>query len=328
MLSNEAAYHIEQARIRGGIPQTDSRFTTARMLSLLTAEMQGALAPMVHAAKSDHGVVPYSVTAPPGTARYSLPASAFANTLRDVFWIDANQQASPLTQISASNPMVYTLRGQPGSKPLFYTLQGSSVVLYPTPSVAGTLAMPYYARPANLVLVDEAPATEGAVQVAAVGYNATTHTLVVGTVVAPPTPLQPASTAVALDIVRHTPGFETIVRATEADVFAEELTPTSWQYTIVNVLENPGVAPGDYICLAGESPVPQIPVELCPLLHARVAYVAVPSTGDSSQAASALASQVAELTQRATDFLRPRVESASPEVGRGMANNPMIRGIG
>lgn len=327
-LSNEAAYHIEQARIRGGIPQTDSRFTTTRMLSLLTAEMQGALAPMVHAAKSDHGVVPYSVAAPAGTSRYSLPPSAFANTLRDVFWINANQQASPLTQISASNPMTYTMRGQTASMPLFYVLQGSSVVLYPTPSVAGTLAMPYYARPANLVLVDEEPATDGAVRVAGVGYNATTHTLMVSTDVAPPTPLQPSNTAVALDIVRSTPCFETIVRAPEADVFAEELTPTSWQYTISNVLENPGATQGDYICLAGESPVPQIPVELCPLLHARVAYVAVPSTGDSSQAAGALASQVAELTRRAEDFLRPRIESASPEVGRGMGNNPMIRGIG
>lgn len=309
----EAAHHIEQARLRGGIPGTDSRFTTDRMLSLLTAEMQGAIAPMVHAAKSDHGVVPYTLAATAGASRYSLPPSAFANTLRDVFWISADGRASPLHQISAADSRTYTLRNETASRPEYFVLQGSTVMLYPTPSTSGTLAMPYYARPAELVLASSVVRIP---TVTAHTGNAYTFTFV-GT---PPAALQVAS--VVVDVVRGTPGFETVANGVTASV--TQPSPGTWVYQL-SCEET--ISVGDYICPAGQSPVPQIPVELFPLLHARVAYVAVPSTGDNSQAANALASQVEDLTRRAVDLLRPRVESASPTVGRGMGSNPMLRGL-
>jgi len=309
----EAAYHIEQARIRGGIPQTDSRFTDARMLALLTAEMQGAVAAMVHAAKSDHGVVPHKVTATANTQRYTLPPSAFANTLRDVYWLSQDGRAVPLHQISAADPRVYIYNEQTGTNPLFYVLQGSTLALYPTPSVAGTLAMPYYARPSTLV--------DRAAVATCDDVNRTGNDYTVIYNSDPPTGLD---TDCTIDVVRASPGFESVATSVSATV---QLDTPSAGFTTYTFTTEGTVSTGDYICVTGHSPVPQLPVELFPLLHARTAYVAVPSTGDSSQAANALAAQVEDLTRRAADFLRPRVESADPEIGRGMYSNPALRGL-
>jgi len=308
----EAAYHIEQARLRGGIPQTDSRFTDARMLALLTAEMQGAVAALVHAAKAEHGIVPYSVAATAGTQRYTLPPSAFANTLRDVYWLTADGRSTPVQQISAADRRVYTYSGQPGINPLFYVLQGSTLILYPTPSAAGTLAMPYYARPGTLV-----PVADVAQVVLVNGpgsFAVETASIPIPILANPPT----------LDVVRGTPGFETLISNSQYVVTPNSPTGGLTAYDFGGDVV---VSEGDYLCLPGQSPVPQLPVELFPLLHARVAYVAVPSTGDSSQAASALASQVEDLTRRAVDFLRPRVESADIPTGRGLYENPALRGL-
>jgi len=314
----EAAYHVEQARVRGGIPVTDARFGTTRMLALLTAEMQGAIAPLIHAAKSEHGILAYTVPTVANQSRYNLPPSAFASTLRDVYWIDADDAAHPVQQISAADPRVYTLRSAPPAVPAYFVLQGSVVALYPAPNAAGTLALPHYARPSTLVPL------ASTLEIVAVDVGSSSVTLTVNYDGDQPfTYLRER-----LAVVSATPGFESrIVNGLNFNPGPDGIGTFLFEFLNEDVV---GGTPqvGDYLCLPGESPVPQIPVELFPLLHARVAYVAVPSTGDTSQAANALATQVAELTQRAVDFLRPRVESMAPQIGRGGFDyNPMTRGI-
>lgn len=307
--SYEAAYHVGQARLRGGLPSTDARFTDAKLLKLLTDELQGNIAPLVHNAKAEHGVVQYTVSATVGQASYQLPTNAFASTLRDVYWIDASGAITPLEPRSAADPLMYALARNNGT-PRYYYLRGSRVSVVPPPAATGTLALPHYARPNQLVLVANAVVVSGASNVG----SAWTLQFV-GT---PPAGLDTAG-VVQVDVIRSTPGFETIMSGSclitggpGPGVYTYEVTSTE---TIVE---------GDYICLPGESPVPQCPVELFPLLHARAALVAVPSTGDMSQASAALAAQVADLEAKARAFLQPRVESGSPPPGKGLGTNPLL----
>jgi hypothetical protein len=319
----ESAYHIGQVRLRGGLPSTDARFTDAKLLKLLTDELQGNVAPLVHNAKSDHGVVQYTVAAAVGVAEYSLPPAAFANTLRDVYWIDSSNNITPLNPRSAADPLVYALSRNNGT-PRYYHLRGSKVVVSPPPAAAGTLALPHYARPSALV-VPGITSAAGAAIVLTAGHNSVAQTLTLNLNGVPPTAIQGLpSGALPLAVVRSTPGFETILISTQATTTVAEIAPGVWRVTITGVVTSPGVIGGDYVCLPGESPVPQCPVELFPLLHARAALVAVPSTGDMSQATGALAAQVADLEAKAVAFLRPRVESAQPPPGRGMGHNSLL----
>jgi hypothetical protein len=302
----EAAAQLEQVRLRGGLPSTDARFTNARLLALMTSELRDNVAPLVHEAKAEHGILTNTVAVTAGTATYRMPVRAFGGTLRDVVWVDSGNNAYPLHQRSSADTEVLSRRSQTGD-PRYYYLRGSNIVLVPTPGVSGTLHLPAYGRPGSLVLR------------AAVGVI--TSVSVVGTDYVIICADSPHNNGDVCDLVRGESGFETIGTATvQFDGTSEFIFP------IASTTDAP--AAGDYICLAGESPVPQVPVELHALLQARTAFVAVGGTGEGGSTAQALAAQVADLEAKARAWLRPRVESGTPPIGRGMRMHPLLGAAG
>lgn len=317
----ESAYHIGQTRLRGGLPSTDARFTDANLLRLLTDELQGSIAPLVHNAKAEHGVVQYTVAAAVGEAEYQLPPNAFANTLRDVYWLDSSSNITPLEPRSAADPLMYEL-GRNNGSPRYYYLRGSRVVVVPPPAAAGTLALPHYARPSHLTEVNSS--LGGTITAVALVNGDVDVRLVINTGSASNgAAFTSAATGNPLDVIDRRPAFSTVgVALTPDSVLDLGTGNVRVQYPVAIFATLPAV--GDYTYLAGYAPVPQCPVELFPLLHARAALVAVPSTGDMSQAAAALAAQVADLEAKARAFLQPRVESGSPPPGKGLGTNPLL----
>lgn len=309
----ESAYHIAQARLRGGLPSTDARFSDAKLLKLLTDELQGNLAPLIHNSKAEHGITQHTVTAVVGRSEYPIPPNAFGGTLRDVYWIDASNNITPLQPRSGADPLMYALSRNNGT-PQYYVMRGSRVEIVPPPAATGTLAMPHYKRPNALVPV----ASTIAIDAVNVGGGSVFLTINYDGVV----PF--AFTTEHLSVVSASPGFES--RVVNSLNFNPDAQGGGVFVLEFNADDMVGGTPevGDYLCLPGESPVPQCPVELFPLLHARTALVAVPSTGDMSQATAALAAQVADLEAKAVAFLQPRVESGSPPPGKGLGSNPLL----
>lgn len=310
----ENAYHVSQARLRGGLPSTDARFTDEKLLNLLAEELNGSIAPLVHNAKSEHGVVQYTVPVTVGTSEYQLPPNAFASTLRDVYWIDASNNITPLDPRSPADPLVYSLSRNNGT-PRYYYLRGSRVAVVPPPGIAGTLAMPHYARPGRLVFEEDAPAIQ---IVAPLGGGL--YSVAVADTAGHIAAFTRFAQTGSFNLMSQEPTFEILGSVA---VVAGPDTPGNG-LVILTVSSAMAPVPGNYACAANESPVPQCPVELFPLLHARAALVAVPSTGDMSQAATALAAQVADLEAKARAFLQPRVESGSPPPGKGLGSNPLL----
>lgn len=309
----ESAYHIAQARQRGGLPSTDARFSDAKLLKLLSDELQGSIAPLIHNAKAEHGITQHTVTAVVGQSEYNLPPNCFAGTLRDVYWIDSNNNITPLKPRSAADPLMYSLSRNNGT-PAYYVMRGSRVAIVPPPNSAGTIAMPHYKRPNALVLVGET------IPIDAVNVGGGSVFLTVNYDGVSPFSYQEER----FSVVSASPGFESrLVNASNFNPDAQGGGVFVLEFDADDIV---GGTPevGDYLCLPGQSPVPQCPVELFPLLHARAALVAVPSTGDMSQAAAALAAQVADLEAKAISFLTPRVESGSPPPGKGLGTNPLL----
>lgn len=309
----EAAAQIEQVRLRGGLPSTDARFTDTRLRSLLTQELRDSVAPLVHEAKAEHGILTHSVSVSAGTATYRIPTRAFGGTLRDVVWLDSNGNAYPLHQRTSSDVEILSRTTQTGD-PRYYYLRNSSIILVPTPGVAGTLSLPYYARANTLVDVASCATILGVTSLGSGQYRVTVTDNAVNSALV---------NGLSLDVVRSTPGFECLAVAT---------TPTNpddaGATLTVDLTLDAAPEVGDYLCNPGESPVPQVPVELHALLQARAAFVAVPSTGEGGSTAQALAAQVADLEAKARAWLRPRVESGTPPPGRGMRMHPLLGAAG
>lgn len=82
------------------------------------------------------------------------------------------------------------------------------------------------------------------------------------------------SSGVTLDVVNHNPGFRILVldAATTGTVSGTTIT--------FSVALPASVVAGNYVCLAGESPVPQLMPEAHPLLAQRIVVKSLEALGD------------------------------------------------
>lgn len=294
---------LDDVKERGSLPANDLRFTEARLLAAATRELRDAVAPLLVETRAEHLVYAYTTPAVSGQAAYRMPERAVLGALRDVVWIDSSGTAAPpLREISSDSAEALN----PGSgTPVAYYTRNYSVVLVPVPNVTGTVSMPHYARPNRLVAPD-AVVTISAVNTAGSNYVLTAATT-------PPAGLQDS---VPCDLVRAKPGFESLL--TDTTPAYDNPSPGTYTYEIATSLFAVAPEVGDYICLAGEAPVPQVPVELHGLLAARTAKRLVGAVGDA-QAKQLLMEEVADLEARARSILSPRVSAHTQPAGGSIA---------
>lgn len=304
---------LSDIKERGSLPDNDLRFTDALLLASATRELRDGVAPMLVNARSEHLVYPYTQGVASGTAAYRMPPRAIGGALRKVLFLATGQEPIPLNQLSADEG---EQRGstQNSGTPCSYWLQGYRVVLVPAPNLAGTLSTPYYARPNALVL----PAAV-VVSLEFSFFTAGGGAVEVVTGV-PPDALQVSQ---RIDVVRATPGFETLAANVDAEV--EDVGGGNWAFRF-GLSEDPGISLGDYVCMAGQAPVPQVPVELHGLLAVRAARRAMKAVGDERW--QALADDVAELEDKAKDWLAPRVSGDSQQAGGAIGQNGLVGGLG
>lgn len=312
---------LSDIKERASLPDNDVRFTNALLLSAATKELREGIAPLLSNARSEHLVYPYSQAVTAGLATYRMPPRAVGGVLRDVAFIDESERAVRLRQLSADEIELIGRTDNQGT-PYAYWLQGYKVVLVGEPNVAGTLSTPYYARPNKLILPTAASSTEAVILVSSVTYNATLDTLTLVYQGVPAAVMQ--VDGVSLDVVRATPGFETL--ATGAFAVTETDPGAEWTFVLSGVEEDPGVVSGDYLCLAGQAPVPQAPVELHGLLAVRTARRLLKAVGDDRW--QALEADVADLEQKATTWLSPRVSGDTQQAGGSIGSSGLVAGMG
>jgi hypothetical protein len=276
---------ITQVKRRGMIPSSDNTLASADYISFINDEIQTSLVPLVMSTREEFYVANSDVSLTGGTASYPIPSRAIGAKLRNVQILTGTEYAT-LSRLEPEN----VASGVSGAPEGFY-LQGNNVVVYPTPSSSGTLRLSYFIRPNRVVAL-----TECSVIATLPGSQVVTVTTAGS---AFPT------TSIGYDFIKATgPGFE----CHSIDALATRSTTT---LTFAAALPS-ALAVGDYIALAGETPIPQIPVELHPLLAERVVVRALMALGDPKVAvheASADRMQKAALT-----LLTPRSEGSTRRI--------------
>jgi len=194
-----------------------------------------------------------------GTATYRIPWRASGASLHSVSFVDSNGDEWPCSRVPLEDAGAYVegagyhWEGQYG-----YAIEGDFVRVLPTPTTSsGTLKLRYVRRPSRMVLASAAMLITAAPTATYLGSKPAT-----------------ILTTTPVDIVQAKPNF---------DIFAPSRTPTSVvANTSVTFAANPSseAAIGDYIALAGETPIIQLPVELHPVLLALMMGRALEATGD------------------------------------------------
>lgn len=271
---------------RGLIPTSANSFAASDFFKIVDDETQTYVLPILMSVREEFLVAYDDVTIVSGTSDYNIPERAVGSKLREVAVADGNGGFLSLSRIELDN--VSDFNAVSGATNSFY-LRGNKVVLVGTPT-AGTLRLYYYQRPNRVV------ATTAVGEITAL--NTVTGVLTLS--MAAPTTF---TVGVTYDLVRGKSGFDTQ---------AKDLTPTavgasSITFAAANLPT--GLAVGDYVCLAQETPIAQVPVELHPLLAERVTATVLHALGDEKAGA---AYKVAEdMEKRILKLLTQRTEGSS-----------------
>lgn len=278
---------IASVKRRTGMPVAQATFTTAEILSIANEEMQSYVVPLLLKEREDYYTTSYDVTLVDGVLAYSLPPRAIGGKLREIFLMDAQGRPINLPRVSQSQLEYASFGCYFEDNALTLINDGPSSVF----RLGVSLRMVYQLRPNDLVETSAA----GVIST----FNETNRTVTVSSV--------PAgfSGNTSWDIVRASPGFETI---------GIGLTGTLSSSTVTFSADLPArLAAGDYLCLREQSPVPQIPPELHPLLAQRVAANIL----ESKQMTEKLGPVVAKLQgmeKDARSLIAPRIDGEASRV--------------
>lgn len=277
---------LASIRRRTGAPEAVAAGTAnADLLAIATEELWGPVAAHLKAARSNFFLTSHTQAIVAGTAAYPIPPRAMGSGMAEVEVIQSDGSIRNLLTIDRTD--LHTMDQTPGAPSHFY-FQDDQVILFPTPSGSGeTLRIPYYRRAGVLVL------TSAVAVITAI--NTGTRVLTLASTI-PATFL----TTVTYDLIGARPGFRTL----GMDLAVTNASGTSMTFTATLPTD---LAVGDYVCLAGESPVAQIPPETHQLL---AQHVAVKVLAGPSYDARSLDDARAEL-KRLKEDLGPSVEPRS-----------------
>lgn len=266
-------------RRRALIPEAAAAGTLALedLIILMSEEIQEYIIPEVLSLREEFSVADYDFDATPGTLSYPFPPRAVGPKLKEVLVLRDGKYL-PLQRIE---PEDETEIGS-SSVPSCYYLKANAVI-FPQDPGAVSLRFQYYLRPNALILTEDA----GLITAIDAGTREVT-------VSAAPTDFTSSET---YDFVQASPHFALWGMDLSATVAGNVLT-------FADALPD-GLAVGDYVCLSGESPIPQIPVSLHSLLAQRTAGVALEALGGKVGTAEAM---TAPALKRALTTLSPRVE--------------------
>lgn len=269
---------LESLRNRGMLPDNAGEaLDDSDLLDILTDELQTSIVELLIDTNEEYLVTHEDISVTANTAAYDIPERAVGAVVRNVAWLEGSDTYTPLARIEPENEFE---PGQEGFK-----FEGDQLVLVPTPTESGTLRVSYFRRPNDLV------ATTRVGTVSSVAGDVITLTAAYPSVFS-----LTSSTGQKYDLINGSGNFGSL---------EDGLTCTALSGSTVTLTGVPTtLAKGDYVCLKGESPVPQMPVELRKVLIAKAAARALESLGDPKfQAAEALADKA---QAKALGLLVPR----------------------
>lgn len=270
---------ISRITMKAALPE--GRYTDDEILDAATRTMLSEVVPIVRSCHQEYYVTRTSVAVVAGTYSYTLPTRSMGQGLREVKynrsskWFDLRNV--PLERMDNN------LTGMPSNS----LIENNQLVVCPTPSDSvGELLMWYYRRPSKLVVDAEG------FRVSTIDTNTNTIT-VVGT----PT----WTTSNTFDVISPYSGYTVKTLDTA-------ISSISSSDIVVSSLPT-GLVAGDYLCLSGETVLPELPDEAQEILIALTGANLLFEMGDRENGAI-LRADGERLASAYLSIVNPRIEGA------------------
>ncbi len=267
---------LDSIKRRSFAPAGQTTFTDAELLAMADEETQTTLLPDIMTAREEFFVTSYDYSITANQVAYAIPARSVGMQVRDVHVVDGTTVIPDFPRIEPER----ITSGQPGTPGGFY-IKSNSVCLFPTPSATSrTLRLYFPLRPSSLI-----DAADAAVVSAINGTIVTVTTI-------------PASwvTGNSFDLIKQDGGQECL---------SIDLTSTLVSGTAITLPSVPdGLRVGDYIALAGQSPLIQLPPDYRLVLAQAVAVAIL--EGMSQPGAEGARKQLEKMRERVLKLIQPR----------------------
>lgn len=273
---------IKSIKRRGSIPTNQSTFLSVDFLALANDELLDTVVPVIMSARSDYFVhhVDYTMT---NEVEYEIPSVAIGMKLKDVCLV---------LDPGSNDEMISVLPHVPieTNDSLGFYIKNNKVVITGSVSSGSTLRLYYYRRPNKIVEVKFAG------QITSI--NTVTNELTLSQV--------PAAWVIGDSIccVSSSPSFD-------LKIISQELQNVS--SPLIEIEDVTGLSVGDWICLEGESVIPQIPVEAHSVLAQAVTVKCLESLGDTQGMSNAEA-KYDKVLKTLIGLITPRVDDSPKKI--------------
>lgn len=295
---------IRSIKRRAMIPSDQNTFTDSDFLEMLNEELQYFGIPHLLRTHEEYLLVSEDITLVNGTNKYPIPYRALGNKLREVSYVTnvsgltsqpTTEQIYELSRISVDDLPDYNNYASSKNTQAFYVENNNIVLLGEVPITNAVLRMHYYIRP-NTLVEDK--------------YAGKITSIDTGTgVITVETFPDAFAASPDMDFVMHKS--PNIIRSFDKTPTAVDATTKTVTFATTDLPDNLEV--GDYLNVAQETIVPQMPVELHAILAQRVAVAALEALGD--QEGMAMAQRRLEAMEKSSnDLIDNRVEGAPEKI--------------
>lgn len=289
---------IRSLKRRALIPTDQSTFSPEDFLEILNEEMNTGILPYLLEQHEEHLVnfVELDFNEDPNIG-YPIPYRAVGNKLRDIAYIDAAGNPSELSRISLEEISDYSNAFSYDGYGVAY-LENNRVIIPNVSAKSDTkIRMYFYLSPSDLVLVKET----GKILAIATGTTETVLTL--------DNFPDKFNNDILFDIV----GSVSPNKLKKFDLNAISVDQNTKSVTISNDLLPNDLVVGDFVCQAQETPYPQIPTELHPILAQRGAVYCLESMGDTEGLGNAQR-RLDKMEKSVTNLIENRIEGAPVKI--------------
>lgn len=228
---------ITKFKIEANLPDNSKVLTDTQIIDLLNQEMLDTIVPLMLSLKANYFTKEVDLQ-PTRTNLYKIPVRAYGSTVKDVFKKDG-QGRGYIAEVREDEVGSLRLTGANGIS-MFFVRGG---YLHPLPGPNGALTVTFPLKPNKLVK------STSVVVITAVNANTKTVSFA-------------SKPGTYLDTSKYD-----LVSAANGSRIEFDLTVDSSDSTSITFNEDIGdVEVGDYLCLANQSPIANIPEEVQPLL--------------------------------------------------------------
>lgn len=293
---------IESIKRRAMIPDNQVTFNEEDFLAFANDEIDMGMVPLILRAHEDYFLVSEPVPLETNVSEYAIPYRAIGNRLREVSYMDSAGNLHEMTRIEVQDLPDYNLTFIGNYIHAFY-VKNNKVVIHPEikENTNGSLVMYYYMRPNEIVSEDRAAIITN--------IDRITGVISVNSIPVDANSVPLFSIATDLDLVAHRAPFINV----NFDILPTAVNITTNTITL-NLTDIPAtLMVGDYVNLASECIIPQIPADLHMQLAQRVAIKCLEAMGDQ-QAFQLASSKLDELNYNANSIIDNRVEGAPRKI--------------